>query len=191
MNEFWLITAEHWNECATCKCFAPWPYFSHESIWDQEMQKTLVVQCLYSVKSCSRHCSRQLAKYDANYTKQQLGHNIDICNAKHGAKQHVYFVNDSKQFYKRSSPHLNSANQFLFKLYCVGISVKLNVASTQASALKCLFPCSRWGRTLVNISKTKDFVSKFPSPSYFPVFNNFFGGGLCTGQVVPPREVLA
>ncbi len=71
------------------------------------MQKTLFVQCLYSVKSCSRPCSRQLAKNDANYSKQQLEHNIDICNAKHGAKQHVYFVNDSKQFYERSSAKLS------------------------------------------------------------------------------------
>ena len=54
--------------------------------------------------SCSRPCSRQLAKwYYAHNPKQQFEHNIDICNAKQGAKQHVNFINDIKQLYKRSS----------------------------------------------------------------------------------------
>ena len=30
---------EHWNECATCKCFAPWPYFHTSQYETRKLRK--------------------------------------------------------------------------------------------------------------------------------------------------------
>ncbi len=146
------------------------------------------MQCLYSVKSCSRPCSRQLA----NYTKQLLGHNIDICNAKHGAKQHVY----------TSSTTVNSSTSEARLILTARINFCLNYTALALGQTElCFYPsqCVEVSLSLLvlgsNFSQHQQDKRLRVQVSFALVFpclqHTFFGGGLCTGQVITPREVFA
>ena len=108
MNEFWLLTADHWNECATCKCFAPWPYFHTSQHETRKLRKRWACNVFTPWKAAA-----VLAQDNSPTTTPTTPSSCwdttlnSACNAKHGAKQYVYFVNDSKQFYERSSTKLS------------------------------------------------------------------------------------